>query len=142
MDLYTWLLALHIAAFTAWMAGIFYLPRLLVYHSDATAGSDMSETFKVMERRLLKAITTPAMIVTLIAGIVVASLGGHWSEGWLHIKLVLVAGMLAVHGIAAKNVRLFASDERPHSAKWFRVFNEVPTLLFLGIVVLAIVKPL
>lgn len=141
MDGALWLKSLHIMAFTAWMAGMWYLPRLMVYHSAAPAGSEASETFKVMERRLLKAITTPAMIITLLAGILLASVQEQWSDGWLHGKLLLVALMLACHGVLAAHVRRFQSDERPKSAVWYRVFNEVPTLLFIGIVLLAVLKP-
>jgi protoporphyrinogen IX oxidase len=141
MDGALWLKALHIMAFTAWMAGMFYLPRLLVYHSGTPAGSEMSETLKVMERRLLKAITTPAMIVTLLAGAVLATTQAQWSDGWLHGKLLLVALLLGCHGILAAHVRRFQGDERPRSATWYRVFNEVPTVLFVGIVLLVVLKP-
>jgi len=141
MDGALWLKSLHIMAFTAWMAGMWYLPRLMVYHSAVPAGSDTSETFKVMERRLLRAITTPAMIVTLLAGILLASTQGQWSDGWLHGKLLLAALMLACHGILASHVRRLRNDERPRSAVWYRVFNEAPTLLFVGIVLLAVLKP-
>lgn len=137
-----WLTALHIVAFAAWMAGMWYLPRLLVYHSDAAPGSPVSETLKVMERRLLKAIATPAMAATLVLGVLLATVGGHWAEGWLHAKLALVVGMTACHGILAKHVRLFAGDGRPKPARWYRIFNEVPTVLFVGIVLLAVLKPL
>jgi putative membrane protein len=141
MDGALWLRALHIMAFAAWMAGMWYLPRLLIYHSGVAKGSEASETFKIMERRLLKAITTPAMLVTLVAGIALAALQGQWQDGWLHAKLALVLGMLACHGILAGHVRRFQADERPRSATWYRVFNEVPTLLFIGIVILAVIKP-
>ncbi len=141
MDGALWLKALHIVAFAAWMAGMWYLPRLLIYHSDVAVGSEISETFKVMERRLLRAITTPAMVVTLLAGIALAAAQAQWQDGWLHVKLVLVLLMLACHGILAGHVRRFAADERPRSALWYRVFNEVPTLLFIGIVLLAVLKP-
>ena len=141
MDGALWLKSLHIMAFTAWMAGMWYLPRLMVYHSTVPAESDTSETFKVMERRLLRAITTPAMIVALLAGILLASAQGQWGEGWLHGKLVLVALLLACHGILASHVRRLQSDERPRSAVWYRMFNEAPTLLFVGIVLLAVLKP-
>lgn len=141
MDGALWLIALHIMAFSAWMAGMWYLPRLMIYHVGTAVGSEASETFKVMERRLLKAITTPAMVATLLAGVTVATIQGQWLDGWLHIKLVLVAGMLACHGILAGHVRRFAADERPRSATWYRVFNEVPTVLFIGIVLLAVLKP-
>ena len=141
MDGALWLKALHIMAFTAWMAGMFYLPRLLVYHSGTQAGSEASETFKVMERRLLKAITTPAMIVTLLAGFTLATVQAQWTDSWLHGKLLLVAFLLACHGILAAHVRRFQADERPRSATSYRVFNEVPTLLFIGIVLLAVLRP-
>lgn len=141
MDGALWLRALHIMAFAAWMAGMWYLPRLMVYHSGVAVGSEASETFKIMERRLLKAITTPAMIVTLLAGLALATLQGQWQDGWLHAKLALVFLMLACHGILAGHVRRFQADERPRSATWYRVFNEAPTLLFIAIVILAVIKP-
>jgi putative membrane protein len=129
-------------AFTAWMAGMWYLPRLMVYHAGVAVGSEASETFKTMERRLLKAIATPAMAVTLLAGVAVASVQGQWQDGWLHAKLALVLLMLACHGILARHVRRFQADERPRPATWYRAFNEAPTLLFVGIVLLVILKPL
>ena len=101
MDGALWLKALHIMAFAAWMAGMWYLPRLLVYHSSVAVGSETSETFKVMERRLLKAITTPAMVVTLLAGFALATAQAQWTDGWLHGKLLLVVLLLACHGILA-----------------------------------------
>ena len=142
MDGAAWLRALHIVAFTAWMAGMWYLPRLMVYHAGVAVGSEASETFKTMERRLLKAIATPAMAVTLLAGVALASVQGQWQDGWLHAKLALVLLMLACHGVLARHVRRFQADERPRSATWYRAFNEAPTLLFVGIVLLAILKPL
>jgi putative membrane protein len=141
MDWALWLKALHIMAFAAWMVGMWYLPRLLVYHAGASAGSETSETFKVMERRLLKAITTPAMIATLVTGLALATVQAQWTDGWLHAKLLLVFLMLGAHGMLARDVRLFAADERPRAAGWYRVFNEAPTLLFIGIVLLVILKP-
>ena len=142
MDGALWLKALHIMAFAAWMAGMWYLPRLLVYHSDVAVGSETSETFKVMERRLLRAITTPAMVVTLLAGVV----AGHRCRGSGRTagctpSWCWCSAMLACHGILAGHVRRFQADERPRSALWYRVFNEVPTLLFIGIVLLAVLKP-
>jgi protoporphyrinogen IX oxidase len=142
MDGAAWLRALHIMAFTAWMAGMWYLPRLMVYHTGVAVGSEASETFKTMERRLLKAIATPAMAVTLLVGVALASVQGQWQDGWLHAKLVLVLLMLACHGILARHVRRFQADERPRPATWYRAFNEAPTLLFVGIVLLVILKPL
>lgn len=136
-----WFLALHIMAFAAWMASMWYLPRLLVYHADLAAGAEAVDLFKVMERRLLKAIATPAMVATLGFGLALATWQSQWTEGWLHAKLLLVLGLAACHGILAAHVRRFARDERPRPATWYRVFNEVPTLLFIGIVVLAVFKP-
>jgi putative membrane protein len=136
-----WLRALHIMAFAAWMAGMWYLPRLLVYHSETVPGAPVSETLKVMERRLLRAIATPAMLATLLLGLALATAQGQWGEGWLHAKLVLVLGMAACHGLLARHVRAFAGEERPWPARRYRIFNEVPTLLFIGIVILVIFKP-
>jgi putative membrane protein len=140
-SLVLWLKALHIMAFAAWMAGMWYLPRLMVYHVEAPAGSPSSETFKVMERRLLKAITTPAMVVTVVAGLWLATVQGQWRDGWLHGKLFLVLLMLAAHGLLARHVREFAADRRERSARYFRMINEVPTVLFIGIVLLVVFKP-
>ena len=140
-DAYLWLLSLHIMAFAAWMAGLWYLPRLLVYHCDVEPGSPTSETFKVMERRLLRAITTPAMVVTFVLGIVLAFQYGVWVEGWLHAKFVLVCALAACHGLLARDVKAFAADRRPHGERWYRVFNEAPTLIFIGIVILVVFKP-
>jgi len=140
-ELLLWLKSLHIIAFSAWMAGMWYLPRLMVYHADAAVGSEVSQQFKIMERRLLRAIINPAMFATLGLGIWLATGLQVWSAGWLHGKLALVLAMTACHGVLARNVRAFANDLRPHSAKWYRVLNEVPTLLFIGIVCLAVIKP-
>ncbi|MGJ3262154.1 MAG: protoporphyrinogen oxidase HemJ [Salinarimonas sp.] len=141
-DGYLWLKSLHVIAIIAWMAGLLYLPRLFVYHTSAAAGTPQSETFKVMERRLLKAITTPAMIVSVATGLWLAFLGGWWSQGWLHGKLLLVLGLLVSHHLMARYVKAFAGDENQKSSKFFRVFNEAPTLLMIGIVILVIVKPI
>lgn len=128
-------------AFAAWMAAMWYLPRLLVYHSDVPVGGEASATFKVMERRLLKGIGTPAMIATIGFGLALATMQHQWAQGWLHAKLLLVFGMAACHGLLARDVRRFAADERPRSSRFYRGFNEVPTLLFVGIVILVIFKP-
>ena len=140
--MYQWLLAFHIIAVIAWMAGMLYLPRLLVYHCEADPGSRQSETFKVMERRLLKAIVNPAMIVSWVLGLWLAWSGGWFAAPWLHVKLVLLLGMMGVHGILSKYAREFAADKRRKSAKFFRILNEVPTVLVILIVILAVVKPL
>lgn len=132
---------LHIVAFAAWMAGLWYLPRLFVHHSTAAPGSDASEHFKVMERGLLRTITTPAMIATLVFGVALASVQAQWGDGWLHAKLALVLALAAVHGLLARYRQGFARDQRPRSERFFRILNEVPTLLFLGIVILVVFKP-
>jgi protoporphyrinogen IX oxidase len=139
--LYLWLKALHVIAVIAWMAGMLYLPRLFVYHCEAEVGSRQSETFKVMERRLLRAIINPAMIVTWVLGLWLAYEGGFFKAGWLHAKLVLVIAMSAIHGLNVRWVRAFAEDRNVHSQKFYRVMNEVPTLLMIAIVILVIVKP-
>jgi putative membrane protein len=123
------------------MAGMLYLPRLFVYHCDAPQGSPQSETFKVMERRLLKAIINPAMIVAWILGLYLAYDGGWFRSGWLHGKLALVIAMSAVHGLYARWVKDFAADRNVRPARFYRIWNEVPTVLLVGIVILVIVKP-
>ena len=140
-EYYPWLKALHVISVIAWMAGIFYLPRLFVYHAESAPGSDKSETFKVMERRLLKAIINPAMIVTWLAGLFLAW-SGHWfTFGWLHVKLALVLALSAVHGFFSRWLKDFAADRRPRSQKFYRIINEVPTVLMILIVIMVIVKP-
>jgi putative membrane protein len=139
--MYEWLKAFHIIAVIAWMAGMLYLPRLFVYHCAADVGSTQSETFKVMERRLLKAIINPAMILTWVLGLWLAYSAGWFKAPWLHAKLVLVIGMSGVHGILSKYVREFAADKRRKSQKYFRILNEIPTVLMILIVILAVVKP-
>ncbi len=136
-----WLKSLHIVAFAAWMAALWYLPRLLVYHRDATVGSDSSETFKLMEQRLLRTIARPAMLIAILAGIVLASLQGFWVAGWLHAKLLAVLGLMACHGLLEVDVRRFAEDGRPRTSRWYRVFNEAPTVLFIIAVLLVVMKP-
>ena len=139
--MYEWVKAFHIIAVIAWMAGMLYLPRLFVYHCAADPGSMQSETFKVMERRLLKAIINPAMIVTWLLGLWLAYSHNLFGEHWLQAKLVLLLGMMGVHGILSKYVREFAADKRRKSAKFFRIVNEIPTVLLILIVILAVVKP-
>jgi putative membrane protein len=140
-NLYPWLKAFHIVAVIAWMAGLFYLPRLFVYHADAPVGSDKSETFKVMERRLQRAIMNPAMVATWLLGIAVASIGGWWSSPWLHAKIVLVILMTGFNFWLALRRRDFENDSNRYSARTYRVLNELPTLLVIAIVILAVVKP-
>jgi putative membrane protein len=136
-----WIKAFHIVAVIAWMAGMLYLPRLFVYHCAAEAGSPQSETFKVMERRLLRVIMNPAMIVAWILGLWLAWSGGFFAAGWLHAKLLLVVVLSGVHGLFARWVREFAADGNRRSAKFYRVVNELPTVLMVGIVILAVVRP-
>ncbi|MGH6762211.1 MAG: protoporphyrinogen oxidase HemJ [Phyllobacterium sp.] len=140
-DAYLWIKALHVIAVISWMAGMLYLPRLFIYHCDAEPGSKQSETFKVMERRLLRYIINPAMGVTWIAGLWLAWSGFGFSGGWLHAKLAAVLVLSGVHGYFSKAVRLFAEDKNVKSAKHWRIMNEVPTVLMIVIVILVIVKP-
>jgi putative membrane protein len=141
MTYYDWIKAGHIIAVIAWMAGMLYLPRLYVYHASAQPGSELSETFKVMERRLLRAIINPAMIVAWVLGLLLAYYGHHWSEGWFHGKLALLLGMQLIHAGYARWRRRFAKDENQHTARFYRFMNEVPTILMIGIVILVVVKP-
>jgi putative membrane protein len=138
--MYLWIKALHVIAIVAWMAGLLYLPRLFVYHSAVGPGAQ-ADTFKIMERRLLNIITTPAMIVAWIAGITLIVTGNFHNQIWLHAKLSLVVILTGVHIYFWYLVRAFARDESAHSQRFFRMLNEIPTLLMIGIVVLVIVKP-
>ena len=139
--MYVWLKAFHVIAIIAWMAGTLYLPRLFVYHCEAEPGSKQSETFKLMERRLLHAIITPVMVVSWVLGLWLAWAGGFYAAGWLHAKLVLVIALSALHGFLVRCVREFATDRNRHSQQFYRVLNEIPTILMIGIVILAVVKP-
>jgi putative membrane protein len=123
------------------MAGLLYLPRLFVYHSTVEVGSATSETFKIMERRLLKAIMTPAMVVAWIAGLWMAFSSGAIGEGWFHAKLLAVLILSGAHGMMVGQVKRFARDDNRHSSKYYRVFNEIPTLLMIVAVALVILKP-
>ena len=139
--MYEWIKALHVIAVIAWMAGMLYLPRLFVYHCDAEIGSKQSETFKIMERRLLKAIINPAMIITWLAGLYLAW-SGHWfASGWFHGKFALVILLSAVHGFFSRCVKDFAADQNTRNQKFYRIINEVPTALMIVIVILVVVKP-
>src|SRR5262245_53775544 len=136
-----WLKALHVMAVISWMAGLLYLPRLFVYHCAAERGSPQSETFKVMERRLLRGIINPAMAATWGFGLMLAWQGGFFPAGWLQAKIGLVIGMSAIHGFYARAVREVAEDRTTRSQRFWRIMNEVPTLLLIAIVILAVVKP-
>ena len=139
--MYEWIKALHIIAVIAWMAGMLYLPRLFVYHCEAEPGSRQSETFKVMERRLLKVIVNPAMIATWLLGLWLVWYAGLYTAGWMHAKFALVLAMSAVHGLLVRYVREFAEDRNQRSQQFYRIVNEVPTLLMIAIVILVVVKP-
>ena len=139
--MYLWLKAVHLIAVIAWMAGMLYLPRLFVYHCEAEPGTRQSETFKVMERRLLRVIINPAMIASWLLGLWLAWRGGWFVAGWLHIKLLLVLAMSGLHGLFALWVKDFARDRDRRSAKFYRIVNEIPTVLLILIVILAVVKP-
>jgi len=138
---YDWMKALHVIAIISWMAGMLYLPRLFVYHCDAEKGSVQSETFKVMERRLLRAIINPAMTVAWVVGLWLAWRGGWFMAGWFHAKLLAVLALSAAHGYLSVAGRAFAEDRNTKSAAHWRLVNEIPTALMIIIVVLVIVKP-
>jgi protoporphyrinogen IX oxidase len=137
---YLWIKAVHIIAVISWMAGLLYLPRLFVYHADVEVGSEFSEKFKTMERRLLRAIMNPAMIVSITAG---GLLLGYqdFSEVWLHVKLASIFGLIMMHMMMAKWRKSFEADQNTRSHKFYRYVNEGPTILMIIIVVMAVVKP-
>jgi putative membrane protein len=141
--LYPWTKALHIISVISWMAGMLYLPRLFIYHCDAEAGSDKSETFKVMERRLLRAIINPAMIASFVFGGALLATPGiiDWSSWWIYVKLVLVLILSGMHGVFARWRKDFEADKNTLSTKTFRIANEIPTVLMIAIVILVVVKP-
>ena len=136
-----WLKAVHVIAIIAWMAGMLYLPRLFVYHADAAKGSTLSETFKVMERRLLRTIVNPSMILVFLTGFTLVYLTGDWRDGWWQAKFILVLGLAGLHGYFSRCVRAFAEDANQRPARFYRLLNEAPTILMIVIVVLAVVKP-
>lgn len=140
---YPWIKALHVIAVIAWMAGMLYLPRLFVYHADAAPGSPLSETFKVMERRLMRAIINPAMMAAWVLGGTMLYLlsPGVWSQGWIWVKLGMLMGMQTVHGLFSRWRREFETDLRLRSARVYRIANEVPTLLLIVIVIMVVVQP-
>jgi putative membrane protein len=139
--MYEWIKAFHVMAVIAWMASMLYLPRLMVYHAEAQTGSIQSETFKIMERRLLKGIMTPSMIVTWVLGLYLAWSAFGFKGGWLHGKILLVFILSGIHGYLVGRVRAFAEDRNLKSARFYRIINEVPAVLMALIVILVIVKP-
>jgi len=140
---YLWIKVLHIVSVVAWMAGLFYLPRLFVYHVGTKSGSEASELFKIMERRLLRGIMLPAMIASWVFGILLALTPGvvDWQEGWFHAKLALVLVVTFFQYLLGRWRLEFAADRHPHSERFFRIVNEAPTLLLILIVILVVVKP-
>ncbi len=141
--LYPWLKAFHVISLIAWMAGMFYLPRLYVYHCDLRPGSAESERFKVMERRLLKQIINPAMLATLLFGVLLVVVLGSalWSQGWWYVKLVSVVLLFGFHGAVSKCRKDFLNDRNTRPQRFYRMANEVPTVLMVIIVIMVIVKP-
>lgn len=138
--MYLWIKALHVIAIISWMAGLLYLPRLFVYHAEAGNGPP-AQTFKVMERRLYRYIMTPAMTVAWISGLYLTLEGGALASGWFHAKATLVVLLSGAHLHDGALMRRFAQDANIHSPRYYRIVNEIPTLLMIGIVILAIVKP-
>lgn len=141
--LYLWVKALHVISMIAWMAGLLYLPRLFVYHCEVAPGSEASEKYKVMERRLLRAIMNPAMIATYVFGITMIAIDPSLFQqgGWLHAKLLFVLALTVVHMMMARWRKDFEADRNRRPQRFFRIWNEVPTLLMIGIVIFVIVKP-
>ncbi len=140
---FLWFKALHIISVIAWMAGLLYLPRLFVYHTQATPHSETSETFKIMERRLLRAIMNPAMLSSLLfGGLLLADSGTVWISGWLHMKLGAATGLVVLHMMMGKWRREFAEDANMRSEKFYRFANEAPTLLMILIVIMVVLKPI
>ena len=139
---YDWIKALHLIAVFSWMAGMLYLPRLYVYHANAKPGSELSETLKIMERRLLRAIINPAMIASyLFGGWMLARNPDLLHQPWMHAKLTMALGMTLVHAFLARTRRHFAADRNTRSARFYRFINEVPTVLMIGILIMVIVRP-
>lgn len=140
-EAYPWIKALHVISVIAWLAGLLYLPRLFVYHAGSEPGSEASETFKVMELRLLRVIMTPAMIASLVFGLILLTTPGIFQQGWLHAKLLLVLGLFGMHGFMSRWRKAFEADRNRHPARFYRFMNEIPTVLMILIVLLAVAKP-
>lgn len=140
-DAYLWVKAIHVIAIISWMAGMLYLPRLFVYHSGTPVGSAQSETFKIMEQRLLTLITTPAMVIAWVLGLWLAWKSGYWAAPWLHAKVALVLALSGLHGYLTAATRAFREDRNTKSARHWRIVNEIPAVLMVAIVILVVVKP-
>jgi len=141
VTLHPWIKALHVISVIAWMAALLYLPRLFVYHAEASPGSQVSATFKVMERRLLRGIMTPAMIASLFFGGLMLFIPNVVQQGWLHVKFLLLIGMFGLHGFFARCYAAFEADRNQRSSRAYRWLNELPALLMVFIVLLAVAKP-
>lgn len=141
-EYYMWIKALHIISVIFWMAGMAYIPRLFVYHADSEPGSDKSETFKVMERRLLRGIINPAMVATLLFGLLMFAINpALFGDHWMQVKLVLIVAMLGLHGMFSAWRKAFERDENKRPARFYRIVNEAPPTLVIFIVLLAVAKP-
>ena len=140
---YLWLKALHIIAVIAWVAGLLYLPRLFVYHAEVPAGSNRAATFAIMERRLMRGIMMPALVMTYLFGIALLATPGiaDWGRGWIWAKLALVLSLTVFHGLLERWRRGFAAGRNAHRARFYRIVNELPTLAMIAIVILVVVKP-
>ena len=137
-----WVKSFHVISVIAWMAGMMYLPRLFVYHADAEIGSDQSETFKLMERRLYLGITSPAMVATWLFGLWMVGAGVvDWSSGWPWVKAIMVFALSGIHGLYGRLVRDFANDRNARPAKFFRMINEIPFVVAMVIVIMVIARP-
>ena len=141
MTTYLWIKALHILAIISWMAGMLYLPRIFVYHAEVPANSPQAATFAVMERRLMRFIMLPAMLVAWVSGLTLAVAGGFLHSGWLAAKLALVIALSALHGYLSRARKELAAGKSSHGARFFRILNEVPTMLMVGIIILVVIKP-
>ena len=142
-EVYLWVKALHLVSVMSWLAGLLYLPRLFVYHCDAESGSELSETLKVMERRLIQAIVNPAMVASWVFGLTMLVAGGEvlWSQPWMIIKLACVIAMSVAHGKMLKWFNDFDADRNTRPQKFYRIANEVPTALMIVIIIMVIVQP-
>jgi putative membrane protein len=136
-----WIIAAHVIAVIAWMAGMLYLPRLFVYHTETTPGSEAYERFTRMEGKLLRGIVNPAMIAVWILGLTLAWITGAWMQHWFHAKFALVIILSGIHGLDARWWKAFRNSRNAHSARFFRMVNEIPALLMVLIVILVVVKP-
>ena len=140
-DLYLWVKAVHVIAVISWMAGLLYLPRLFIYHTESGAGSVQGETFKIMEQRLYRLIMNPAMMVSWICGLWLGWSAYHFHGGWLHVKLLSVVFLTGAHVYFGRHVRNFGKGEITKTPRFWRLMNEIPTLLMIVIVIMVIVKP-